>query len=187
MQQTPTLIGTILEACMRLNDARTAHDVALRATISLGALARDATSGGHLASNAMDLAIDLLDHLQLHDAKIDEAALVASAYASVKDKSRPYTYYALGWGERDRPQAHLQDRVLHCMFRLGELHYGPDDDQAYRETIWRREVAHDAIRTCLQIIAGEQPGISDDELIELARQRLESRFGIAPGAPGRDA
>lgn len=172
-----SLIGTIREACIANRNGRTADEIMLLAASALGALAAEAFAAPEaphdaICEKAMDLMIGVVDHLHAHQPDAGEEALIDNSYARSKREGKPYTYYALGWGNREKPRAHLQSRVLDCFSHLGALNDGPEDEY-YRERAWRLDVSHNLLSTCLHLIAGERPGITDEQLIDLANARLE--------------
>lgn len=195
-EDKPSLIEAILAGCARVDDGRTPADIMLRAIDKLGALAaemrldagalaQDDPAGDGVPGRAMDLLICVVDHLRAHDAEIGDRELVAAITKHPLNQDKPFTAIALGWGMRDgTPMRHQHSRVLECMSDLNSLNCGPEEDH-YREREWRREVGSEAIRRCLQMIAAERPGITDDELIEMAGSRLDAWAALtAPADTG---
>ena len=190
----PTLITEILAGCARVEDGRQPEDIMLRAMAELGELAAEAaiargigmhesSDANGVAGKAMDLLICMVDHMRAHDPDIGDAELVAASTTHQPNWSKPFTAIALGWGARDNTTLqHRQSRILECIKDLADLHGGPEEDH-HRERRWRHEVGANAVRACLLLIAGERPGITDEELIGMARPRLEAWTGShAPSA-----
>lgn len=192
----PTLISEILAACALVDDGRGPDDIMLHAVTELGELATEIQIASGKAPNkspgedgvageAMDLVICLVDFLRAHDPNIGEAALVAGRTSHKPNHDKPFTVIALGWGVRDTTTLmHRQSRLLDVMSLVADLHDGPED-MHYRERLWRHEIGANVLCTCLQLIAGECPGITDDELLDMARPKLEKWVrSCQPAAPG---
>ncbi|WP_411839780.1 hypothetical protein [Paracoccus sp. ME4] len=180
----PTLISEILAACALVDNDRSRDDIMLHAVTELGELATEiqiasgkapgkTVGADGVAGEAMDLILCLVDYLRAHDPDICDAALVAARTTHKANHDKPFTFIALAWGVRENTTLmHRQSRLLDVMSLVADLHDGPED-QHYRERLWRREIGANVLCTCLALIAGERPGITDDELIDMARPKLD--------------
>lgn len=190
----PTLISEILSGCAAIDDGRQPDDIMLTAVAKLGDLATQVriASGGSpgivpgedgVAGAAMDVLLCLVDHLRSHELTVSEVDFVKAATTHKANHGHPFTTIALGWGAREKtPLRHRASNMLDCMTLIAELHGGPEEEY-YRERDWRLAIGANAMVICLKLVAGERPGISDDELIGMARRRLDAwGASIAPSA-----
>lgn len=193
--QSLSLVETILQNCA--GRSHKPEEIMLRAMVPLGGMAAAAANPASapdmdIVDRAMDLFIDGLEYLKAKDPTSGEQALIDNSYARSKSEGKPYTYYALGWGIRDKKRSHLQDRVRNCLCYLAALDDVPDE-QYHREKAWRLDGTHNLLGECLRMIAGERPGITDEQLVELAEARLAARFPVieylqdVPAEPKRSA
>lgn len=187
----PTLVTEILDGIASIDNERAADDVMLHAAGDVGRLAdavrrSEGAPRAEIAVAAMDLAITILEHLKVSDPVVDEAKLVAARISHMRTQpshaanlEKPFTTFALGWGVREKTTLrHRTSNVLHCYALVAELHDVAVDEH-HRERDWRRETVAETVSLCLKIVAGERPGISDAELIEMAQACIEERRPVA--------
>lgn len=180
----PTLISEILTACALVDNGRTPDDIMLHAVTELGELATEIqiaigkaphkTPGEDgVAGEAMDLFLCLVDYMRATDHSFNEADLVKGRTVHKANFDKPFTAIALGYGMRDKsaPQFRLSN-LLDIMSLAAALHDGPEDNQ-YRVGEWRYQISANLLCHCLQLIASERPGITDEALIDMARLKLE--------------
>lgn len=184
---TPTLVSTVLDACRIIRDGRSFEDIYMHALSELGELAIEVSiaegrAAGRLAGidgvtgEALDLVLCAVDLIHTRDEAITDRDLVSALNSRVRDRS--IATLALG-SPPFKQKASLQ--VVSIADDLADLAREPDEDVA-DVTAHKRILGAHLIMSCLCLIRSELPGITEDDLIRMAKPKLAK--WMASAVPG---
>lgn len=182
---TPSLIGTILEACKQVWDGRSERDIALHALTELGELAQEVQIATGLApgkvagadgieGEALDLILCVVDLMHHHDNRTCDRTFTEAINPAAAETGASFTGAVLsGW--RASQPIYKSDMNRHVLSIGGDLGLLCDlgEPRFKMEGLDPVYPAARIIRECIYLIRAEIPGTTELSLIGMARRKLD--------------